>query len=232
MTKFQKILSINWLYSIYFNFHYLPVKQAMKLTILLYKPKLIKCKGEIVIDSETIKTGMIQFGEYRVSLYPNKGLVWENHGGKVIFKGECSIGNSSFVSIGDKAVCTFGNNFKASAGFKLTSHYRVNFDENVLMAWDAIVMDSSFHKLKDMNGQFISKGYSPVHIGKNNWITTRCMILSGTKTPDFCVIGAGSILKNDYTHFPTHVFIAGNPPEVKSKDIWIDLADNDIAEYM
>jgi acetyltransferase-like isoleucine patch superfamily enzyme len=230
--EFKRIIKINWPYSLYFNFHYLPFKQAIKFPVLLFKPKLLKCRGEVVIESETIKTGMIQLGEYLVSLYPNKGIVWENNGGKVIFKGSCIIGNSSAISIGEKGHCELGNNFRATTGLKLTSHYSIQFGENTLIAWEVIVMDSSFHRLKDRNGEFKSKGFAPIVVGKNNWITTRCMILSGTKTPDYCTIGAGCILNKDYSGYPTHILLAGNPIEVKAKDIWIDLADHDIEDYV
>jgi acetyltransferase-like isoleucine patch superfamily enzyme len=230
--EFKRIIKINWPYSVYFNFHYLPFKQAIKFPVLLFKPKLLKCKGEVFIESETITTGMIQLGEYLVSLYPNKGIVWENNGGKVTFKGSCIIGNSSAISIGEKGHCELGNNFRATTGLKLTSHYSIQFGENTLIAWEVIVMDTSFHRLKDMNGEFKSKGYAPIVVGKNNWITTRCMILSGTKTPDYCTIGAGCILNKDYSGYPTHILLAGNPIEVKAKDIWIDLADHDIEDYV
>ena len=230
--EFKRIIKINWPYSFYFNLHYLPFKQAIKFPVLLFKPKLLKCRGEVVIESETIKTGMIQLGEYLVSLYPNKGIVWENNGGKVIFKGSCIIGNSSAISIGEKGHCELGNNFRATTGLKLTSHYSVQFGENTLIAWDVIVMDSSFHRLKNRNGEFKSKGYAPIVVGKNNWITTRCMILSGTKTPDYCTIGADCILNKDYSGYPTHILLAGNPIEVKAKDVWIDLTDHDIVDYV
>lgn len=35
--------------SVYFNFHYLPFKHAIKLPILLYKPKFFKLQGHIKI---------------------------------------------------------------------------------------------------------------------------------------------------------------------------------------
>lgn len=232
MNRFKIIFKISWISTLYFNFHYLPFKQALKIPIFLYKVTLLKCHGEIILESKVIKPGMIRFGERLVSLYPNGGLIWENHGGKVIFKGNCTIGNASAISIGEKGICSFGNNFRANASFKLTSHYQITFGENTLIAWDLIVMDTSFHRLKDVNGNFKSRGYAPVVIGKNNWITTRCMILSGTKTPDYCSVGAGSILNKDYTHFPTHILIAGNPIEIKAKDVWIDLTDHDIPEYI
>ena len=37
------------LQSVYFNFHYLPFRQAVKLPILLYKPKLLELQGNVKI---------------------------------------------------------------------------------------------------------------------------------------------------------------------------------------
>ena len=92
------------LYSLYFNFRYLPFKQAIKLPIVLYKPHLLKCKGTIVINpiDGKITFGMIRLGFPGVSVYPNNGITWENHGGTIIFKGKCVIGNDSYLSFGEK----------------------------------------------------------------------------------------------------------------------------------
>lgn len=38
--------------TLYFNFHYLPFKQAIHLPILLYKPNLVKCSGKISIITD------------------------------------------------------------------------------------------------------------------------------------------------------------------------------------
>ena len=53
----KKIWENRWMFrsiasSIYFNFHYLPIKQAIKLPIILYKPKLLSCKGKIIIKPQ------------------------------------------------------------------------------------------------------------------------------------------------------------------------------------
>lgn len=80
------------LHSVFFNFHYLPFHEAVKLPILLYKPKLLKLKGTIKIKQEDkIGFGMIRLGFPEVSLYPNTGIVFENYGGTVVFKGQCCI---------------------------------------------------------------------------------------------------------------------------------------------
>lgn len=52
---FRKIKREAWVLkyiipTIYFNFHYLPFKQAVKLPILLYKPHFLNLKGKIIIS--------------------------------------------------------------------------------------------------------------------------------------------------------------------------------------
>lgn len=48
----------------------------------------------------------------------------------------------------------------------------------------------------------------PIVIGKNVWITTRCIILGGVTIGDNSVIGAGSVISRD---IPANCFAAGNP---------------------
>lgn len=57
--------------SIFFNFHYLPFRQAIKLPILLYKPKFISLKGRVIISASHVKTGMIILGKLNVPIYRN-----------------------------------------------------------------------------------------------------------------------------------------------------------------
>jgi acetyltransferase-like isoleucine patch superfamily enzyme len=216
------------LYSIYFNFYYLPIKQAWRLPILLYKPDLLKMKGKVILDVEKVKTGMIQIGFRKVSLYPNHGFIYENKGGIITFKGRCSIGNLSAFSIGKDGNLEFGNNFIATAGLKLTSYCSVKFGQNVLVAWDVLIMDTSLHKLKTLEGGTTGKSMVPISIGNDNWITARCMVLQGTKTPDYCIFGAGSLLNKDYTNYPTHVLLAGSPLKVKATNIWRDINDDGV----
>ena len=73
--------------TLYFNFHYLPFRQAIRLPIVLYKPHLLKCKGTIRLEPEDgrIRHGMIRLGFHQVSLYPNNGFTWENMGGNSCF---------------------------------------------------------------------------------------------------------------------------------------------------
>ena len=50
---------------------------------------------------------MIKLGFPQVSLYPDSGMVFENHGGTIVFHGSCRIGNNSAISVGPKALVDF-----------------------------------------------------------------------------------------------------------------------------
>lgn len=113
--------------TLYFNFRYLPWRQAIKLPIVLYKPHLLACKGKVRIEPEDgyIRHGMIRMGFRRVSIYPNNGITWDNHGGTVIFRGNCILGNDSYVSFGPKSTVDIGYEFRSYARLKLASYHRM-----------------------------------------------------------------------------------------------------------
>jgi acetyltransferase-like isoleucine patch superfamily enzyme len=211
---------------LFFNFYYLPIKQAIKLPICLYKPKLLKMSGKVKIESEDIKPGMIKLGIHMAFLYPDTGILWENCGGEVVFKGKTIIGNATAISIGPQGKLSFGHNFRGNAGLKIACYCQINISEHVGIGWESLIIDTSFHKLKHLDGSQKGTTLSPVFIGKNNWFGTRCIVLKGTKTPDHCIVGAASLLNKDYSNYPTHILLSGHPVEIKGKGIWRDLEDD------
>lgn len=109
---------------IYFNFHYLPFSQAMKLPILLYKPTFKCLGGTISISTDPdskLKFGMIRLGDNRVSIYPNTGIMLELRG-NVTFHGSCNIGNNSYISTWENSHIDFGDNFCSTTSLKLVCY--------------------------------------------------------------------------------------------------------------
>jgi acetyltransferase-like isoleucine patch superfamily enzyme len=213
-------------YTIFFNFYYLPLKQAFKLPILLYKPKLLSVKGSIIIEAKSIRTGMIKLGFPTVSIYPNSGIIYENHGGVCVFKGRCSIGNSSAISIGSKGNLTLGECFSATASVKLISYNHLEFLENATIGWDNIFTDTDFHKMTKIEGGY-TKGFGKILIGKNNWFGLRCITLKNTRTPDFCTVAGNSVLNKEY-NFSPYCIIGGNPCDKKSEGFYLNKFDDKI----
>lgn len=217
-------------YSIYFNFHYLPFKQAIRLPILLYKPRFKDLKGNVNICKQGgVKYGMVRLGFPSVSIYPDAGILIENHGGTIIFSGSCFIGNNSAISIGKSGTVIFGDRFSASTTLKLVSYDKITFGSRVCIGWDVLVMDTDFHKLTKQSGDY-SRGHAPVEIGSDNWFGNGCRIMKRAKTPDYCVISAGTMIA-DVLDVPKYS-VVGNRREtvVKATGVWRNV-DDDVIEY-
>lgn len=230
MNLVSKIKSKKWvlrslLPTIYFNFHYLPFRQAVKLPIFLYKPDLKFMKGTVTILGG-VKTGMIELGKNQVCLYPYNGIMFNNEGGEVIFSGKCSIGNNSALAIGKNARVVFGNDFKASTTFRLASQHQVTFNDNVLFGWDCLVMDTDFHKLSKVSGGY-TKGFGAVNIGENTWFGNGVLVLKNTTIPNNCVVGAKSVLCGKFD-VPNFSLISGNPAVLRKTGIWLNRNDDKI----
>lgn len=78
--------------------------------------------------------------------------------------------------------------------------------EGSKFSFDNIVITST-HDRKN----FDTVVASPVYIGKNVWITSRCIILPGVRIGDNSIIGAGSVVTKN---IPANCFAAGNPAKV------------------
>lgn len=211
--------------TIWFNFHYLPFKQAMHIPIFCYNVSLRKAKGKIIIASKNIRTGMIQLGNDIVGIYPYNGITWENSG-KIIFRGNARFGNNCYISIGKKGTLDIGDRFVTNAATRIVCANSIKFNKNVLIGWEALIMDTSFHRVKGVDGQFKGTGYGEIVIGANNWFGTKCTVFPGAKTPDYCVIGAGSFVNKDISDWPTHIMVAGTPLQIKVRDVWRDVNDD------
>ncbi len=215
--------------SIIFNFRYLPFKQAVKLPILLYKPKFICLKGRVVIDNPNIKYGMIRLGFRNVSVFPNSGITWQNSGGIITFKGKCSIGNNSFISIGKTGNITLGDDFLGNTSLKLISYRSITFGKRTRMGWENLVMDTNFHPLKKLETGEKKKASGPIEIGDYNWFANKCIIMHSVKTPERCLFGLNSVITRGGS-FESYCLHGGNPLRVLARGIYRDLED-DVETY-
>ena len=210
--------------TIYFNFKYLPFNQAIKLPIFLYKPKFYKLKGKIIIQGP-VKVGMIRMGFPNVCLYPNDGILLEIKG-TIIFHGKTFFGNNTKITIGEKGILEIGDGFKSSAALKLVCYHYIRIGNDCRIGWEVLIMDTSFHPLKNcLTNEFTGKGYAPIVIGNNNWLATRVMIMNGVKTPDYCIIGARTLVTKE-VDAPKYSVLAGSPPKIIKSDVYRDLADD------
>ena len=216
--------------SLIFNFKYLPFKQAVKLPILVYKPRFLALKGSVKLECDSIHRGMIRLGFPRAATYPNNGITWKNQG-KVIFKGSCVIPGDCYVVVGKQGIVSFGDDFNSNAGLKLVSYCNVVFGNHARIGWGVIIMDTNFHPLYDMENKMFKKAFSPIIIGDYNWFGTQCYIMHGVKTPERCIFGARSIVTRG-GQFESFCVYGGSPLHVLSRNVMRDYDHDQIIDYI
>lgn len=235
MSKFSlnKIVQYRWIVralipSIFFCLRFLPWRQAIKLPILIYKPKLNNCSGKFIIESPKVKFGMIILGHPNVPLYPNDGIMIQNMG-TIVFKGSCDMGNNTAISIGKHGVLTIGDEFSASTSLKLVCWSKVSFNERVRFGWDCMILDTDFHKMTyvDSPGCY-TKGYGLIEIGKGCWIGSQCVIMKNTLIPPFTTVAAGSVCSGCVDVPPYSVVGSDKTLKVIKTGVYRNIDDDEI----
>lgn len=213
-----------WLYclglpkTIYFNFKYLPFKQAINLPILVsHRVAFKSLKGSIVIDNAQDKNfGVVKIGFGYVGIFDGNRSrsVWECNG-KVIFRGSANIGHGSKICVGVNGKLEFGNSFVITAESQIVCFKHIVFGNNVLIAWQSLIMDTDFHKI--IQKTQITNPDKEIHIGNHIWVGCRSIILKGVDIPDGCVLAANSNLIKSVNE--ERVLIGGNPAHIIKRDI-------------
>lgn len=227
---FQLLNPLTFFPTVFYNFYYLPLRQAIVLPIWIHKPHFVKFyRGGIRIEADKIKPGMIRLGFWGGHMYPNNGITITNEG-LIVFKGECVIGNNSFIVTGVDSVVEFGDDFIASTSFKLVSFIGIKFEEHNRIGWECTMMDTNFHPLYDLEKKQFKKAYGKICIGKNNWFGTQCLVMHSVTTPEFCIFGARSILTRGgrYESYCVH---GGSPIKVLSRNVARIIGQDRIKKY-
>lgn len=204
LYPFSKVAeSSYWLYSflfsIWFNYTFLPLHQARKMPIWIVSVRFYKLRrflktGQIVIDSDHINNKMIKLGVKYNSWNPHNGTLLQVYG-RIVFKGTAVIGNNSTIYVANGAEVIMGNNFNAASGFTLICQKKIMFGEDTLIGWNSQFTDTDFHNLYNADDDIVYNRKAPIIIGKNNWFGCHTMVFKGFKTNDDVVISAGSICK-------------------------------------
>lgn len=221
LRKVLKRLSFYTFNTIYFNFKYFPLKTAIKFPVYVASNiHLMKTGGKVRIGSKIVP-GMIQIGFSEVGIFDKKRSrgIWQVSG-LIVFEGTAILGHGVKISCGKEGSIVFGNNFKVSAESAIVAHKEIIFGADCLLSWDVLVMDTDFHKIRDLNHEILNSPQKIV-IGNKVWITCRSLILKGSVIPNNTIIGAASLCNKDYAGLGENCIIAGNPAKkIKEFSSW------------
>ncbi|MEH6453511.1 MAG: sugar O-acetyltransferase [Psychromonas sp.] len=120
-------------------------------------------------------------------------------------KGQGNIKPNFFCSLGYNIY--LGENFHANHNLYINDVYRVEIGNNVMFGPNVIISAA----ITEAAGKQQSKPGLPVKVGNNVWFGGNVSVSAGVSIGDNCVIGAGSVVKQD---IPGNTVAVGNPCRV------------------
>ncbi len=215
--KFRHCLQVNWIKTLFFNLRYLPLPQAVRLPILLFRRTFVaSVKGKIIII-DPVRFAMIKIGRNEVCGFEKEYTVIRIDG-EMILAGKSTFGSGSVVNVSKNGRLTIGNNFRITAKSTIRCADKITFGDNVLISWENLFMDSDLHNIYSSAGE-LRNPPSPVSVGNHVWFACRCTILKGTAIPDNCVVAANSTLTRSFSEPSSVIGGAGSGQKVLGSNI-------------
>ena len=121
----------------------------------------------------------------------------------------CYIEPPFHANFGGKHV-HFGKNIYANFNLTMVDDGHIYVGDYTMFAPGVIVATAGHPILPELR-ETVYQYNMPVHIGKNCWIGAGAIILPGVTIGDQVVVGAGSVVTQD---FPSNVVAVGNPCRV------------------
>lgn len=195
MNKILKFLiSTDWLKTIRINMHYFPLRDAIKLPILIGKRTVInKMKGEIIFECP-LRTGLLKIGYKYMGMQDNsyERTILEVDG-TIQIKGNVSFGKACKISVLSGGLLSIDEDFLCTGASTIICNHLIEIGKHVLMSWDVLMMDTDFHNINSFNGVKLNID-KPIQIEDNVWISCRSTILKGTRMPHDSVLAANSLI--------------------------------------
>lgn len=214
---FEHILSIPK--SFYISLKYFPLKDAVKLPIMVrYNTVLLGLKGKIS-NSGGAKFAMLKVGFGNVGVFDKKyeRTMLQISGTIELSDKKVCFGHGSRICVYPSGVLKFNGEFNNSTSMTIICSDRITFGDRVLSSWDTLVMDTDLHETENPVTKEVYPSSSPVVVGDNTWICARSVILKGSRLPNGSILSSASVLTKKYDE--EYVMLAGSPAVIKKHNI-------------
>lgn len=215
------ITKTNLLYTIYFNFRYLPYNQAKYIPILIYpKTKIsITNKGKIklgdIFNKKTSKKLHIGYTDddfgYGNEITTIKIIGTFNAKGKMLVL--------PGVKLDIRGVLETGDDIIIGARTRVSAYCKIEIGEGSRIAHESQIFDTNFHYIVDLNNREYRPMSKPIYIGNYCWIGNRTTVNSGTYLPDYTIVASNSLVNKDFHNINNYTLLGGTPCKVIKEGI-------------
>lgn len=218
-----RILSL--LKSLYLNIKILPIKDALKLPIIIsWNTKLIGVKkGSIKFEGEIKRRGILKIGlggSNSVCENKNSFLQIDDGGSLIIskealYKGEIYFSKGSSIRISSNAKLKIGSNFYANKNCLIFCNKNISIGNDVLLGWNVNIRDSDGHFI--ISDDLLKENTKDIMISNHVWIASYVDILKGALIKENSVVACRSLITSTFKD--ANVLIGGVPGKVLKNNI-------------
>lgn len=165
-----------------------------------------KITGNTIVENSLIHNSTISAGDksntIKISgggVIRNSRIVITGSNSSVVIDENCVMNYTDIICYGDNAHCFIGKNVTfnsfntAGTGINVSQNTTLSIGDDSLFSNSIGIYTTDFHKIMNADGIQINMDES-IQIGKKVWIGMKTLILKGSKIPDGCVVGAGSLV--------------------------------------
>ena len=152
-------------------------------------------------------------------------ITLDGNGNEVVFGDNCSVDALDIYIVGDGNRIEFGRGVRVNASplkpvvVNAVGGKTIRIGDGSLLSNNVEIHTSDYHGIYRMDdGQRVNPDRD-ILIGCRVWIGMSVLILKGSVIPDFCVVGAGSVVTRAFEQ--EHAVICGNPARVvRERIVW------------
>lgn len=205
-----------YFYSLIFCLRYLPLKQAIKIPILIWP--FIKIgelhRGSIVLKGKIHRSMIILGFKGSEGRNISRTMISIHQNGKLILGSRITIAKGSKIII-DKGSISIDDNFCCNSDCFFCCNDLISIGKDNMYGWNVSFNTTDGHYVYTNNGR--RENHGPIIVGSHVWIASNCSLSKNSIIADDCVIAQNSLVTHSFNN--TKCLIGGIPAKEIKKDI-------------
>jgi len=205
--------------SFYVSWRLTSFREALHFPIVVrYNTKIVSLKGHVEISNRKRKRASIIIGFNNVGIYDKKHsrpiLQIE---GKMVVNGQATFGQGAKICVMQNGTLAVGDNFNNTAEGVVICCKQITIGQNCLMSWETVIMDSDWHRVKNLENGDVSEESKEIDIEDDVWIGLRATVLKGAYIPAGCIVAANTTVTKAFCNRNT--LLAGSPAKERKYNV-------------
>lgn len=207
---------LNFIKSLYFNFRYLPFRQAVYMPVWIttnFRIHGLK-RGQLILHQPYRKS--VFLGDCgSPGLQEMKGCIYMSKDSKLIFQGFTVISQGTVFRLDKDAKIELGDKFYCNKNCFFRSSDIIKFGNHCAVGWNVQINTNDGHEV--YYDDKICVNHGNIIIGENVWLTSNSIVCKNTSIADGCILAQGAVLTKKITD--KNSLIGGVPAKVIKKGV-------------